>query len=404
MTLPVFSNIPEAVARFLEFLPENATIGVAISGGSDSTALLLAIRQSRPRAQIKAATVDHGLRSGSIKEAKWVETLCRSLEVDHTTLTAKDLDDGPNLQARARAVRYQLLAGWARECDIVCLGHSQTDVAETFLMRLARGSGADGLSSMSASWSVGEINWARPLMNFTREDLKAYLVGQSQEWCEDPSNNDVNFTRVQMRQAQPILDSLGLTTRRLAKTARRMSQVREALDAALVSLWPNIAEVDFCDVIFDRKALLDLPSEYSERMLARALGWVSGNVYKPRNLALLRSMVEEKASTLHGCILIPQAQKYLRISREFAPVSKLEVCCPETWDYRFSAPDFDKNHSIRPLGRAGLALCSDWRETGRPRASMLSSPSLWKFNVLISAPMANFGQKDAVKVVPLALK
>ena len=79
-------------------------------------------------------------------------------------------------------------------------------------------------------------------------------------------------------------------------------------------------------------------------MLARALGWVSGNVYKPRNLALLRSMDEEKANTLHGCILIPQAQKYLRISREFAPVSKLEVCCPEIWDYRFSAPGFDKNH------------------------------------------------------------
>ena len=85
MTMPIVSNIPETVARFLEFLPENATIGVAISGGSDSTALLLAIRQSRPRAQIKAATVDHGLRSGSIKEAKWVETLCRSLQVDHTT-------------------------------------------------------------------------------------------------------------------------------------------------------------------------------------------------------------------------------------------------------------------------------------------------------------------------------
>ena len=151
----------------------------------------------------------------------------------------------PNLQARARTVRYELLAGWGRECDIVCLGHSQTDVAETFLMRLARGSGADGLSSMPARWSVGEINWARPLMNFTREDLKAYLVDQSQEWCEDPSNNDANFTRVQMRQAQPILDSLGLTTKRLAKTAKRMLKVREALDAALVSLWPKYCRSRF---------------------------------------------------------------------------------------------------------------------------------------------------------------
>ena len=70
MTMPFVSNIPEAVARFLEFLPENATIGVAISGGSDSTALLLAIRQSCPRAQIKAATIDHGLRLRFNKRGK----------------------------------------------------------------------------------------------------------------------------------------------------------------------------------------------------------------------------------------------------------------------------------------------------------------------------------------------
>ena len=102
----ILSHLAEAFAP----LPKDAVIGVAVSGGSDSVALLLALRAAMPQAHLCAATVDHGLRAEAKEEALWVNALCGKLGVAHTTLTISDLPKGPNLQARARSARYEALA------------------------------------------------------------------------------------------------------------------------------------------------------------------------------------------------------------------------------------------------------------------------------------------------------
>ncbi|MEQ3754606.1 MAG: ATP-binding protein, partial [Planktomarina sp.] len=115
MSLEPPQDISSHLAEVFAPLPKDAVIGVAVSGGSDSVALLLALRAAMPQAHLCAATVDHGLRAEAKEEALWVNALCGKLGVAHTTLTISDLPKGPNLQARARSARYEALAAWGRD-------------------------------------------------------------------------------------------------------------------------------------------------------------------------------------------------------------------------------------------------------------------------------------------------
>ena len=394
-------DILSHIAELLAPLPKDMVIGVAVSGGSDSVALLLALRAALPEAPLRAATVDHGLRIEAKQEAQWVGELCAELGVDHSILRINDLPMGPNLQARARCARYDALAAWGQDmaCSCICLGHSQTDVAESFLIRLARGSGVDGLSEMRARWADRGTEWQRPLLAFSRAELQDFLHRQGQGWCNDPSNEDPAFMRVRMRQAAPDLDALGLTSLRLAKTATRMGYVQEALEYSVRGLWPQVAQIDVTDVLFDRVALSSLPREYVERMVSDALNWISGKPYRPRNSALLRAIAAKKTETLHGCVLIPQPENVLRISREFSVVEGLVAQGGAPWDGRVSITKCKKSYEIRALGPSGLAQCPEWRESGRPRLALLASPSLWQGKTLLAAPMAHFGPKDMLEVV-----
>ena len=111
------------IAGRFALLPNDAVIGVAVSGGSDSVALLLALRAAFPKANLCAATVDHGLRIEAQQEAQLVSALCANLGIDHSILPINDLPTGPNLQARARKARYDALAAWgqAMACSSICL-------------------------------------------------------------------------------------------------------------------------------------------------------------------------------------------------------------------------------------------------------------------------------------------
>ena len=400
MTENIRSKILSALIHFLQDIPKGKVIGVAVSGGSDSVALLLALREVLPSSKMRVATVDHGLRSEAADEARWVGRLCTSFGISHSTIPIRNLATGSNLQARARDARYNALADWGQDCDLLCLGHSKTDVAETFLIRLARGSGIDGLAAMRARWNTCGVDWARPLLGFSRDDLRKYLQDKGQSWCEDPSNEDLTYKRVQMRQAQPLLDGLGLNTQRLAKTAARMSSVQEALAFSLRTLRPKVMHLDFGDIVFDRNVLESLPGEYIERMVSDALCWIGGQVYRPRNLALVRAISTKTTFSLHGCVLIPQTGNLLRVSREYAAVSRELSICPALWDNRYFAPKYDNKYKIQALGGSVLSLFPDWRTFQRPLTALKSSPSLWQNDKLISAPMVDFGKKDVLEVVP----
>ncbi len=184
-------------------------LGVAVSGGSDSTALLIAAaRWTRENGvRLTAATVDHGLRPEAKGEAEAVARLCRKLGVDHTTIIWSPPASSVS-QRTARLARHALLAGWARAggTDGILLGHTRDDRIETFLIRARAGSGWWGLAgplpdapSPAAGPGGKPVRLLRPLLAFGREELRDWLREQGRGWADDPSNTNTRFERVRIR-------------------------------------------------------------------------------------------------------------------------------------------------------------------------------------------------------------
>lgn len=373
--------------------------GVAVSGGGDSSALLeLAADWAAVRGVVlRVATVDHGLRPGSAAEAREVAARAAELGLRHDTL-AWHWDGRGNLQDSARRGRLGLLADWAagHRLAAVLLGHTRDDVAETFLMRLARGSGVDGLSAMAARRTACGTLWLRPLLDVARADLRQELARRGRSWREDPSNDDPRFDRVKARAALAALAPLGIDAAALAATAARLAEARQALRRAAAEAAERIArEGPAGELRIDAAAFAALPSEIARRILVAALTWVSSAEYPPRQhaLAALRARIDAgRPGTLHGC-RVWVGGGAISVVREARAVSALAVPAPGRWDGRWEiaappGPAPPPGLTVRALGEAGLAQCPDWRGTGSSRAALLAAPAVWSGDRLVAAPLA----------------
>ena len=392
------SNQDELLLHFVKeaFGPcPPAEIGVAVSGGSDSTALLhLLHRWSVDLGiSVQAVTVDHGLREAAADEAKSAAEFCANIGVEHTTLRWAGWDGKGNLQDQARRARYRLMTEWANDQGIktIALGHTADDQAETFLMRLARGSGVDGLSGMQQMRKAGGINWVRPILSVFRQQLRDYLQHLDIKWIDDPSNEDERFERVKARNVLKALAPLGIDAERLVDTAQVLQMARQALEFQTQKAALEMTTVDRGDVILDRKKIGMLPQDIRTRLLSHALCWVSCAEYRPRRNALsdVETAIDlDKASTLHGC-LVTANKSEIRITREHQAVKDVVCSTDAVWDSRwqFSGP-YTKGLELRALGEVGIAECPEWRATGMPRASLLATPAVWQNQSLIAAPLA----------------
>ncbi|MGZ5850886.1 MAG: tRNA lysidine(34) synthetase TilS, partial [Methyloceanibacter sp.] len=218
----------EAWAAF-DRLARYSKLAIAVSGGPDSLALMhlaaewRAAREAGP--ELHVLTVDHGLRAGSRDEALMVGRLARALGLPHDILTWEGHGEGRNaLQARARAARYDLMAAYCHAHDIPALltAHTLDDQAETFLMRLKRGSGLDGLAAIPLTGGWAGIALERPLLDVPKQRLIATLEARGIGFASDPSNSDLRFERAQVRGSASALAALGLTPEALALSARRL--------------------------------------------------------------------------------------------------------------------------------------------------------------------------------------
>jgi tRNA(Ile)-lysidine synthase len=381
-------------------------VGVAVSGGGDSTALLLLLRDLAVAEgrRVEAATVDHGLRAGSAGEAEAVAGLCARLGVAHATLRWQGWDRRGNLQAAARDGRRALLVGWARERGLaaVALGHTLDDQAETFLLRLARGSGVDGLAAMTAQTRVEGVVWLRPLLAVRRAALREWLAEQGVPWAEDPSNADPAFDRVRARAALGPLAGLGLGAERLAETAVRMARARAALDAATSELAAACLEVGAAgDVAIDPEPFARAPEELRLRLTAGALVWVAGARVRPRmetTETAAAAIATRQGLTAHGCVLRPWRGR-VAIRREPARVGA-PVPTGRIWDGRWEVAGGEG--MVGGLGAAGLAARPGWRESGLAREALLTTPGLWRGGGLVAAPVLDpAGAVLARRVAPL---
>lgn len=303
---------PEAaLARALGALDPRAAVGVAVSGGGDSVALLHAARAVAEGRPVLAATVDHGLRAGAAQEAEAVARACAALGVPHETLRWDGAGRG-NLQERAREARRALLGRWGRErgAALLLLGHTADDQAETVLLRLARGSGVDGLAGMPEAFEAEGLAWRRPFLGLSREALRGWLRARGATWVEDPSNEDPRFDRARARAMMEDLARLGLTRERLLRTAAHMARARAALADRARRLAAAEAREDGPDLLLPLPLLGRVEADDAAgRVLAAALMWVGGGARRPRWEALCRLaavVAGGRAATLAGCRVGPE--------------------------------------------------------------------------------------------------
>lgn len=344
---------------------------------------------------VAVATVDHGLRPEAAAEAAAVGAACASIGVPHDILHWR-WDGQGNLQDAARRGRIAALATWARARGLrtVALGHTQDDIAETFLMRLARDAGVDGLAAMAARREVEGITFLRPLLGLSRADLRGWLLQRGVAWAEDPSNDDPRFDRVRARRALAALAEVGVDGAAIAALAAKMADVRAALEAATADAAARFVRIDGGDVIVDAPGLAALPAEIRRRLLLAAVMWIASAEYGPRGAEMERfvaAALEGRPATLAGC-RTSHARGRLRITREVRAVAGLVGPVGAPWDGRWRVYGPESNGlTLRALGEAGLAACPDWRAAPYPRATLLASPAVWSAEGLVAAPLAGFG-------------
>lgn len=262
-------------------LARHGAVVLAVSGGPDSTALLLLI--ARWRCALKrgpkllAVTIDHGLRRTSAAEARAVKALARRLAVPHRTMRWEGKKPASGLQQAARDARYRLLAAAARsaKAGAIVTAHTLDDQAETVLLRLSRGSGLTGLSAMARETPLSGtgIVLVRPLLDISKARLIATLVRGKIRFADDPSNRDPRFTRARLRELMPALAREGLSARSLSRLAGRLRRADAAIEMAVDKTMEKLCRgcADHGPIAINADELIRLPAEVALRVLGRMI-------------------------------------------------------------------------------------------------------------------------------------
>lgn len=282
------------------------SLGVAVSGGPDSLALLLLAAAAMP-GRVEAATVDHGLRAGSAGEAVFVAELCKRMGVEHRTLALSwaEFPDG-SLQARAREERYAALGRWAAERGValVATAHHLDDQAETLLMRLARGAGVSGLASIRPLGPINDgVCVVRPLLGWLRQDLAAVVARTGISAVQDPANSDPRYDRTRARAL--LADTPWLEPARLAAAASHLRDAEAGLAWTTATLFDDRGSIrEDGSVLVDAQGV---PRELQRRLLLHALGRFVpvDDLAGPKVMRLLDGLLEKRAGTLAGIRVRP---------------------------------------------------------------------------------------------------
>ncbi|TAE80459.1 MAG: tRNA lysidine(34) synthetase TilS [Alphaproteobacteria bacterium] len=320
-------------------------LAVATSGGSDSMALVCALKEREPERTIIALHVDHRLRSSSTKEAhqlqKWLEV--RSIPCIILTIDPPLDREAGNLAAQARSARYALMEGWCMHHDVHVLAtaHHLGDQAETFLMRLARGSGVDGLSCIAQErMQPSGIKLVRPILHWHKEDAISFLQQRGIPWIEDPTNHLSCYQRNRWRMMMPQLAAEGLSIARLARHAHHMARLADFMyqhTAAWLQQHKVFAPQAYALLPYD--AWCEAHEELALRLLRACLMHIQPHK-TPRFDALEQLYhalhnAAPKPQTVHGC-MIRTRRNQIFMYREMAHCSPHITLShiPQLWDNR----------------------------------------------------------------------
>jgi tRNA(Ile)-lysidine synthase len=294
---------------------------VAVSGGVDSTCLLFLLdrwcKQQVDRPELSVAVVDHGLRAGSVDEARFVCEFAEDLGRAAAILLWQGDKPQHGVQEAAREARYRLLMDHAGliKADALVLAHHADDQGETVLMRLCAGSGLDGLAGMRNKSHREGLDLLRPLLSVSKQQVVATATHHGLKWFEDPSNQQDRFTRVRFRHMQGLLDAAGLDRARLNRLAMRMARAQAALDQMVEVLWGQLVQAEGAGLQL-RRGFFEAAPELQIRLLVKACRHLASD--RPHRLERFEQAQERLAHayqtghdlklTLAGCVMHLEAE------------------------------------------------------------------------------------------------
>lgn len=364
-----------------------------------------------------AVTVDHGLRDDSAAEALQVSDWASRLGVSHTVLRWDSARKTSNIQAQAREARYGLIGNWMRAKGLKSLltGHTLDDQAETFLSRLARGTGLEGLTGMAPLApfpfpAFSSLGLVRPLLLFRHDRLVATLRIRGQAWIEDPGNSNMRFQRTRIRALAPALTQAGLTPEKIASAIGHLRRANEVIRSETTTLLARASRIEPWGYAIIEVGELKLASaEIALRATARLLQMIGGTAYPPefeQTEQLLAWLLDEhgtvRGRTLNGCRLARRSPGTVLIAREEevllveAPTVQLQPGETCIWDQRFevSMPVGEKRgpFQVKALGLEGLQqiVSSASMPPLEPNRIARSLPAIWLGDRMLSAPLLNF--------------
>lgn len=315
-----------SLESFLEQFRVEDRVAVGVSGGPDSMALTRMLCELGGP-EVHALTVDHGLRQGSDEEALNVKTVVSDWpNIKHTILRWEGEKPQSRVMEVARAERYRLIENYCESHSIqyLFLAHHQDDQAETFLFRLSKGSGLDGLAAMpfmqSHKGGEQDVVIVRPLLECSKSSLEAFCKDHAISYVVDPSNHNDKYARPRLRKSQEILAAEGLTAKRIGQTAKRIRRAREALEHISHSVYQDLLSSGAesgagrdKQLSFNLESLLHQPYDIMLRVILRAMRLIepSGD-YGPRlekvehlQDRMIKAYQQRKPfrETLGGCII-----------------------------------------------------------------------------------------------------
>lgn len=301
-----------------------AHLAVAVSGGADSMALIYIAAEwaNAHDIHITALTVDHGLRAESASEAQAVHQHLSDRNINHKIIPLVASLGDSRIQENARNARYEVMEKYCLDHGIEYLmtAHHLDDQFETFLMRLARGSGLKGLTAIQPSRPLGGVTLLRPLLETPKSDLIAYCQTHNIEWINDPSNRDLKYDRALIRKNMSVLEDLGLSAEKVEKSRQKLNDAQDFIHTQIDDFLSHHAAVSGNTTSFSHEIFLQQHPYLRQKILQRILQSNSDKPYPPKSDSLkqLLQKIEGRAfkgATLHNC-KISLTKGQLRIQPE----------------------------------------------------------------------------------------
>ena len=299
---------------------------LAVSGGPDSLCLAYfsKIYSIENGNKIHVLIVDHKLRKESSKEALKVKAILKKKKIQSRILSWQKQVPQNNIQKKARDMRYSLISNYCLNKGIKYLitAHHKDDQIENFFIRLFRGSGLTGLSSMSVNTKYNNhLKIIRPFLNFNKTDLKYTTLNYFKTYIKDPSNEDEKFLRVRVRKYRRDMEKEGLDTRKIMKTVDNLFSANQALNFYKnKALYKHASFLSKNRCLLNKKIFLEEAEEIIFKSFSDILSLVSGTYYPPRSKKIINLINRLKddnfnKSTLGGCIL-EKKDNFILISKE----------------------------------------------------------------------------------------